>query len=91
MKTEEKKNQKDRAGFSGFGCFPQGFQGISEMMRNCCAGHGETSDSATMMNAMMEMCCGSKTESAKTDAESQKEPDSETKTSQAPKTGDCSS
>jgi len=67
MNTEEKKDKKNKTGFAGAGCCSENFKGMSEMMRNCCAGH-EASDVSNMMKAMMEMCCGPKAKGTKGDA-----------------------
>ena len=71
MSTKETKDKKDKAGRTDFGCAPENFKKMFEMMEKCCPGLGDSTDCSSMtegrMKAMMEMCCGSKTEKTRTD------------------------
>ena len=78
MNREEKKEKKDKSGFSITGCCSENFKGMSEMMRNCCEGPGD-SDGSNMMKAIMEMCFMSKAGNTKGDAEPPNEPNDKVK------------
>jgi hypothetical protein len=60
MQTEETKDKGKKENSSGFCCSPMG-QGMSEMMKKCCAGRGGFSGCPTEMEGMMEemkkQCC----------------------------------
>lgn len=64
MKTEETKDNQDKAQSADSGCAPMG-QGMFEMISKCCAGQGDSTDCSSMMKGMMETmnkrsCCTSK-------------------------------
>jgi hypothetical protein len=64
MNTKDKENRTGPADFTS-AC--EGFQGMFEKMAKCCPGKGDFTDCSGMMNKMMEMCCGPKTNNNKTE------------------------
>ncbi len=49
------------------GYFTNEFEGMFEMMSKCCPGGSGLSDCHSMMNMMMEKCCGLKTKNTEAD------------------------
>jgi hypothetical protein len=73
MDTEKKTNKKDKAAGIDFGCNPEDFKGMFEMMGKCCASRDRVPDRSAMMKTMMESFCGPKTDNTKTDHRSEKQ------------------
>jgi hypothetical protein len=71
MSTEETKDKKEKARCADFGCTPENFKKMFEMMEKCCPGQGDSMDCSAMMGGMMkgmtEMCCEPKTDKTKAD------------------------
>lgn len=76
MNTEETKGKGDKAGCSGFGDSSACFERMVEMMSKCCVGQDGSMGCSVMgdkmMNAMMEMCRGTKADNTGSDHEGDK-------------------
>ena len=55
MKSERRKDKKEKAKANAFGLGPTMGCGMSEMM-NCCTGQGGFPDCSTMMEEMKKQC-----------------------------------
>ena len=63
MSTEDTKEKDDKAGCTDFESTLKGFQYMCDGMSKCCAGQ----DGPIDCSAMMERCCGPKSNNTKSD------------------------
>jgi hypothetical protein len=80
MDTEKTKNKKKKTTGTDFGCNPEDFKGMFEMMGKCCASRDGVLDCSAMMKTMMESCCGPKTDNIKADQRTDKRASGEQET-----------
>jgi len=65
MTTEKTTDKKETTGCAGFGCNPENFKGMFNMMNKCCSGRDVQGDWQDTMKKTMGTCCGPKTEDSK--------------------------
>ncbi len=80
MDTEKTKDSKDKTAGMDFGCNPEDFKGMFEMMGKCCNTQDGFPDCSAMMKSMMQNCCGPKTDNIKTDHRTDKQASGEQET-----------
>ena len=73
MNANNTKSENEKEGVTGFSCCSGNLEGMHEMMNKFCGGIGGSLDCSTLMQGMMENCCGSKAENAKSHSESPNE------------------
>ena len=67
MDTENAKKNKKKTPDTDFGCKPENFKGMFEMMAECFKTQGGLPDCSAMMKTMMQNCCGPKAESTRSE------------------------
>ncbi|MBW1850804.1 MAG: hypothetical protein JRJ15_05120 [Deltaproteobacteria bacterium] len=68
MNTEETKDRKDKVGCTDFTSSFRGFQEMFKGMGKCCMGQ----EGSLNCSAMMEKCCGARTDNNKSESKSKK-------------------
>jgi len=65
METDKTNDNKNKIPGTDFGCKPEDFKGMFEMMAECFKAQNSVPDCSAMMKTMMQNCCGPKKENTK--------------------------